>query len=352
MKRIGIFCDGTWNSPDKTQDGKPLSSNVVKLAELVQNVDASDVEQRVFYDAGIGTSGSAVRRVFDGATGSGMSKNIQDAYRFLVTHYEPGDELYFFGFSRGAFTVRSLAGLIRNSGLLRSDARERIEDAYALYRSRAPESHPRARESTLFRRTYAVEPVTPIHFIGVWDTVGALGNPVRVNAYLGYFGRKNEFHDTQLSSTVRHAYHALAVDEARKHFSATLWHQPAPVPGQVVEQVWFAGVHSNIGGGYPMTGLSDIALGWMHGRARSAGLGLEALIGHGDPMERLQESRKSLYRLVPAKYRAIRKWDVRGDTHEYLHESVVARYQASADYRPPNLVDYFAGPHRDSPAVH
>lgn len=351
MKRLCIFCDGTWNSPDKTSDGEPAPTNVVKLAELVDDVDAAGVVQRVFYDPGIGTAGSLMRRAFDGATGTGMSKNILDAYRYLISNYVPGDELYFFGFSRGAFSVRSLAGLIRNSGLLRVDAAERIDAAYALYRSRAPEDHPRARESMLFRRTYAVEPVTPIHFVGVWDTVGALGNPVRIADYLGYFGRRNEFHDTQLSSTVKHAYHALAIDETRKHFSATLWHQPAAIPGQTIEQVWFAGVHSNVGGGYPAAGLSDIALAYMHGRARRAGLALAALAGAGDPMAPVAESRKHLYKLVPAHYRPIRAWDSRGVTHEHLHASVMVKYHGDAGYRPTNLVDFLAGPDRDLPTV-
>ncbi len=351
VKRLCVFCDGTWNSPDQNDDGKTVATNVVKLAELVRNTDDHGTVQRVFYDPGIGTAGSWLRRVFDGATGTGMSANIKEAYRNLIGCYAPGDELYFFGFSRGAFTVRSLAGLIRNSGLLRGDAADHVDAAYDLYRSRSPSSHPRARESVLFRRTYAVEPVTPVHFIGVWDTVGALGNPVRVNAYLGYFGRRNEFHDTQLSSTVRHAYHALAIDETRRHFAATLWHQPQAVLGQTVEQVWFAGVHSNVGGGYAATGLSDLALAWMHDRARRAGLALDDVGVTGDAMEAPRASRTHLYRLIPPYHRDIKKWDARGETAEGVHVSVVTKYRAQSDYRPPNLVDYFASRHSEGAVV-
>ena len=161
MKRICVCCDGTWNAPDKTQEGVAVATNVVKVAEAIPDPAPDGTPQLVYYDAGIGTKGSWMRRTFDGATGTGMSANIREAYRYLIRHYASGDELYFFGFSRGAFTVRSLAGLIRNSGLLRIDARDRVDAAYTLYRSRAPEAHPRAHEAVLFRRTYAVEEVTP-----------------------------------------------------------------------------------------------------------------------------------------------------------------------------------------------
>jgi len=351
LKRICVCCDGTWNTPDEVEAGQPVSTNVVKIAEAVTTHDGDGVRQLVFYDPGIGTSGGWLRRVFDGATGTGMSRNIREAYRFLIHHYEPGDALFFFGFSRGAFTVRSLAGLIRNSGLLRRDALDHVDAAYALYRSRAPGAHPRAREAVLFRRTFAVEEVTRLHFIGVWDTVGALGNPVRINDYLGYFGRRNEFHDTDLSSTVRHAYHAVAIDETRKHFAATLWHQPKPVEGQTVEQVWFAGAHSNIGGGCVSAGLSDIALEWMENRARRAGLAIGPLQTRPDVGEKPMDSRRFLYRLIPVHRRAIRANDHLGQTYEHLHRSVLDKHRQDADYRPPNLVDYLAGPHGGEPPI-
>lgn len=340
MKRIVICCDGTWNSPDRTDAGVPVATNVVKLAEVLPS-EANGVKQRVYYDAGVGTAGSRVRRLFDGATGSGLSENIRQAYRFLTVNYQPGDQLYFFGFSRGAFTVRSLCGLIRNSGILRLDAIDRVDDAFALYRSGAATAHPNAREALLFRRTWAVEDITAPHFIGVWDTVGALGNPLRLN---GWFARRQRFHDTDLSSTVRRAYQALAIDEQRRHFPATLWHQPKPVPDQVLEQVWFAGVHSNVGGGYPVTGLSDLALDWMIGRARDAGLEFDALETGPDLLERPQRSRKGPYRLLRPEHRPIGAPAAdplgRGATHQQVHASAREKFAQQPDYRPPELVRY------------
>ena len=346
MKRIIICCDGTWNSPDKTEAGVPLATNVVKIAEAISS-EANGVAQRVYYDAGVGTSGGPLRRMFSAATGSGLSTNIRQAYRYLVAHYQPGDQLYFFGFSRGAFTVRSLCGLIRNSGLLRPDAIDRVDEAFALYRSGAEVAHPRAREAVLFRRTWAAEEVTAPHFIGVWDTVGALGNPLRLN---GWLARRQRFHDTDLSSTVARAYQALAIDEQRRHFAATLWRRPKPVPGQVLQQVWFAGVHSNVGGGYPGTGLSDLALIWMAERAGEAGLEFDAMTAHPDPLEQPRQSRKGFYRLSPPYHRPIGEPAEpsagQGATHQQLHPSVHEKYDRQLDYRPPELVRHLGRTHR------
>jgi uncharacterized protein (DUF2235 family) len=118
MKKIAIFCDGTWNTPDMLKDGKLCQTNVVKLANVLRPVSADGTQQKLYYDIGIGTEGSWVRKVFNGATGAGISVNILQAYFYIINNYERGDELFFFGFSRGAFTVRSLSGLIRNSGIL------------------------------------------------------------------------------------------------------------------------------------------------------------------------------------------------------------------------------------------
>jgi len=222
MKRIAIFCDGTWNTPDETEKGKPCQTNVVKLANALSPVSVDGLVQKLYYNIGIGAEGAFLKRAFDGATGTGISSNILQAYFFLMHNYEPGDELFLFGFSRGAFTVRSLAGLIRNSGILDVKYTDRIPRAYKLYRSRHPSFHPKEFEATLFRKTYAVEEVTRIKFIGVWDTVGALGNPLFLN---GIVSPRNEFHDTELSSKIENAFHALAIDEKRKNFQAALWHQ-------------------------------------------------------------------------------------------------------------------------------
>ena len=334
MNRIAIFCDGTWNRPDRMEDGVPVQTNVVRLAQALAHQSPDGTPQRLYYDPGIGTSGSVLRRWFDGATGSGISKNILQAYRFLIETYEPGDQIYLFGYSRGAFTVRSLAGLIRNCGILRRDAAHRVEDAYELYRSRSDRSSPRAEEAVLFRRSNALEDVSPVHFIGVWDTVGSLGNPLLLN---GFFSRHNRFHDTQLSSTVRSAFQALAIDEKRLHFKPTLWHQPRPVPGQTLEQVWFVGAHGSVGGGLVRRGLSDIALEWIKGKAEGAGLTFDALVLEPNYLQAPHDSKRGIYALLKDYHRPIQKPDPRGETSESIHQSAVRRYEDDAGYRPPNL---------------
>lgn len=342
MKRIVICCDGTWNLPDATDNGIPTPTNVVKIAQAVRPISNDDIVQKMYYDPGVGTSGCWLSRKYCGLTGYGLSRNIVEAYQYLISEYEVGDELFLFGFSRGAFTVRSLAGLIRKCGILRSDKIDIVKviaRAFVLYRERSSATHPRGIEATLFRRTYAVSDITPIRFIGVWDTVGALGNPLRFGRIPG--GR-NKFHDTNLSSTVKSSYQALAIDEKRKQFQATLWHRQQHSQNQTLEQVWFAGVHSNVGGGYPCTGLSDIALDWMIGKASHCGLELDSIETQPDSLQQREESRRTFYRLIPRFYRPIAKLDPnKGPTNESLHPSVIQRYQVDTSYRPQNLEEFF-----------
>jgi len=339
VKRIAIFCDGTWNTPDKLEDGKPCQTNVVKLANTLSSRSTDGTVQKLFYNIGIGGEGNWISRVYDGVTGTGISKNILQAYFFIMNNYEPGDELFLFGFSRGAFTVRSLSGLIRNSGILDMKYTDKILQAYNLYRSRHPSYHPKEFEATLFRKTYAVEEVTQIKFIGVWDTVGALGNPLFLK---GIVSTRNEFHDTGLSSKIENAFHALAIDEKRTSFQAALWHQQKDVRDQTLEQVWFPGVHSDIGGGYPETGLSDISLKWMMEKAQRCNLNFNPVEMQPDSMGQMHETLTGFYNLGGKFYRPIGlEIPNMGKTNEQLHSSVVERYKKDSNYRPKNLVRYF-----------
>lgn len=345
-KRIVICCDGTWNTPDKTERGLPCPTNVVHIAEALPRTAADGTRQLLYYDIGVGTTGSRWQRIIDGATGRGLSHNIHEAYEYLVHNYQPGDELFLFGFSRGAFTVRSLAGLVRKCGILRPEAMHRLEFAIEFYRTRGDVTEPKEKEATLFRRTYAVEDRTRVRFIGVWDTVGALGNPLLLKG----FRSKHRFHDLRLSSSVDHAYQALAIDERRRHFRPALWEQQpgARDDGQVLEQRWFAGAHSNVGGGYTERELSDVALQWMAERAHGCGLellasGLPAPPGSGplalDPARaRVGDSRRGFYRLIPPYHRPI---GAHPASNESVDDSVRALFRARNDYRPPRLVRYF-----------
>ena len=339
MKRIAIFCDGTWNTPDESEKGINCQTNVVKLANALSKTSIDGTAQLLYYETGVGSEGSKIHRIFDGATGTGISANILKAYRFVIQNYEKGDELFLFGFSRGAFTVRSLAGLIRNSGILKPENLDQIPKAYDIYRSRKPNLQPREIEATLFRKTFAIEETTIIKFIGVWDTVGALGNPLFMN---GIFSRLNQFHDTDLSTKISYAFHALAIDEKRRNFEPTLWHQQANSKDQVLEQVWFPGVHSDVGGGYAETGLSDIALKWMLEKAQSCQLNFDTVEMNPNPMAGMHESYEGIYKFQSKFYRPIDLADPkRGNTNESLHPSVIERYTNNKKYRPKNLVDYF-----------
>jgi uncharacterized protein (DUF2235 family) len=340
MKRIAVFCDGTWNTPDESKDGQLCQTNVAKMAGALLPTSIDGKEQLLYYDTGIGSEGNLIKRAFDGATGSGITENILQAYRFIIGNFEPGDELFLFGFSRGAYTVRSLSGLIRNSGILKIENTDQVKRAFKIYRSRKADLQPRAIEATLFRKSFAIEESTIIKFIGVWDTVGSLGNPLWLT---GMLSRRNQFHDTGLSTKINYAYHALAVDENRKNFEATLWHQKPNSTGQVLEQVWFPGVHSDIGGGYPETetGLSDISLKWMIDKAENCKLSFGPLTVNPDPLAVKHESYIGFYTLQKKLFRPIGSVNpVEGETNESIHPSVIERYKNDSIYRPKNLVDY------------
>jgi uncharacterized protein (DUF2235 family) len=335
MKRIVVCCDGTWNRPDQVHDGKVCASNVTKIARCIAPVDRKGIHQLVFYDKGVGTG--RLDRLLGGAFGWGIKKKIVDAYRFLMTSFEQEDELFFLGFSRGAYTVRSTFGLIRNSGLLKPEFAHKIEDAYALYRRRDDASHPDGVESELFRRSYSREPRAK--FIGVWDTVGALGIPV--GGLLQVINKRWSFHDMTLSSWVDNAFQALAIDERRKPFRPSVWDKSAKASCQVLQQVWFAGVHSNVGGSYPQTGLSDIALLWMIGKLEACGLEIDhnclKVNDHPkpDPCGLLYNSQTVWYKLVGlGDY--IRPMGQKAE--EFAANTALDRLkQLPEDYKPPNL---------------
>jgi uncharacterized protein (DUF2235 family) len=281
-KRIVICADGTWNTPSGVKPGGDAPTNVWLFYQLVKDHDATGTPQLKFYHAGVGTQSWLPRRILDGATGRGLSDNMRDAYRFLVDNYNPGDHVYLFGFSRGAYTVRTLAGMIRNSGVIdrrkhaRPDQlRKATEKAYDLYSRRTPDSKPGSPQAVSFRADNS-HPDFYLACIGVWDTVGSLGIPVesKLTSPLRWFNEDRVgFHDVTLSRYVDCAFHALAADERRGPFKPTLWQQQAEGrdAGQIVEQVWFSGVHSDVGGGYPWheRGLANVALRWMLKRVTS-----------------------------------------------------------------------------------
>ncbi len=294
MKNVAIFCDGTWNSADATDP-----TNVKLLHDAVMPETAEGVVQRAIYIPGVGTGreqagyvDSALYRLGGGAFGWGLNRKLREAYEAVVRDYRQGDRLFLFGFSRGAYTARSLAGLLRNSGLPPDGDMTRVEDAMALYRKRKASSHPDAPESLVFRMAYSPGwatsatdqmvrggsvPLLEVDYLGVWDTVGALGVPNHLKI-AAWFNGRYQFHDLRLSSMVKAARHAVAIDERRRTFPPTLWenltdlNERDPGGDQPYRQEWFPGTHGGVGGGGPIRGLSNAAMLWMAEGAEQAGL--------------------------------------------------------------------------------
>lgn len=308
-KNLIVFCDGTWNKEDQSENGRPCPTNVLRMFEAVRFSEADGTPQVVHYIEGVGTHWS--ERILGGGFGFGISDNIKDGYRFLVSNYEPGDRIFLLGFSRGAFTARSIGGLIYNMGILTRNKLHLVNEAYRRYKDVTPEWRPDSVASREFRKEHTHGGET-IAFLGVWDTVGALGAPFgRITGWIVDRLFQCRFHDAKLSSIVESAYHALATHEKRWPFRPTLWvlndaHKAknAAAEGDLFyEEQWFGGVHSNVGGGYPETGLADCSLEWMAERARRRGLNVDlGLIcsppWRPNPSTRPEESQTLYYRLA------------------------------------------------------
>jgi uncharacterized protein (DUF2235 family) len=256
-RRIAIFLDGTCDTyfqPAKN------NSNVGRMWEATREED--DGSQLRYYKEGVGTQGD----LLGAATGRGLDERIIAAYRYLMQNYSDGTELFIFGFSRGAYEARSLAGMLGRVGLVKKGEPVTAENAYDFYKI-APD-HPD--QVAAFAEAHCIFP--RVKMIGVWDTVGALGLPVPTT-HIMLFAPK--FHDTDLGAHIDHAYHAIAIDEQRYDFAPTYWNPASVRPGQTLEQVYFAGVHSDIGGGYDDDrSLANITLAWMMRRAQANGLEL------------------------------------------------------------------------------
>jgi uncharacterized protein (DUF2235 family) len=334
-KRLIVLCDGTWNKAENLDRRKRKPTNVVKMVRAIQPVASDGTVQVTYYDEGVGNN-PGLDRWFGGGAGAGLDRNIREAYRFLLYNYAPGDAVFFFGFSRGAYTVRSLAGFIHHLGLLPKTHDFFVPEAYALYRQRpAAEADQTTwqRQVDAFRTEHEARTIS-VDFVGVWDTVGALGLPL---SWLMLFNRRRyQFHDARLSPIIRHAYHALAIDEQRRTFQPTLWENP--MPDQVLEQRWFAGVHTNVGGGYEHDGLANCSLHWMKDKAVALGLGVdEKFLSFYRPWfgDELRTSMTWFYRLLG---RHLRPIGTGHNSHEIVDESVRRREQHSAAaYHPANV---------------
>ncbi len=328
MKYIIICADGTWNRPEE-RPGHDFPTNVLKIARGISPETSDNISQIVFYDWGLG---SYHNNFTAGGFGRGIDKNIMDCYRFIVHNYEPGDQIYLFGFSRGAYTVRSLAGMINNCSILKRMEAFRIKEAFELYKN--PEIKPDDKTSKDFCQQFSVAGITKIKFIGVWDTVGALGIPLRM---LGFVDEKQLFYDNKIGANIEIARHALALDECRKDFKPTIWRRRK---GLDLVQLWFAGVHSDVGGSYPPDPdggcLADTPLGWMINEAEKAGLSFEHHLKQnlkGKATANAHEEYQGFYKLLGRHHRHIPK-------HTGLHPSVMERLEAIPKWQPPSLTKH------------
>lgn len=340
MKRIVVCADGTWNIRDQIDkaSGKRRPTNVTKVARAIRPRDRNGVDQVVYYHDGVGTSGG-LDRFTGGAFGDGIEANIRELYRFLVYNFEPNDEIYMFGFSRGAFTVRSLVGFMNFAGLIDKDADYFVPDLYDCYENGKGPGTPEWVDA--HRRIPILRPCPPIRFVGVWDTVGALGPPGILGEILRIFNHNRYmYHDVGLHTAIEHAYHALAIDERRTPFKPNIWVRPDGWEG-TLEQAWFAGVHCNVGGGYDPDGLANEALHWMVEKAEALGLECDnAFLRPYRPCfnSEIQNSMTLLYRLF-GKY--IRPIGQHARDGEAIHQSPIDRMSFPAcNYHPPNLKAY------------
>ncbi|SJM91514.1 conserved hypothetical protein [Crenothrix polyspora] len=276
-KNIILLSDGTGNSNIKDR-----GTNVFKLYEAI-DFNLPDCQQVAFYDDGVGTQEFKPLKILGGAFGWGLSRNVRHLYKELVRTYEPGDKIYLFGFSRGAFTVRRLAGFICEMGILDKTAYldEQLDNAvwhsFRRYRAKNPALLEPLYDPVIKlvfengihkladKELKLCDAKPSIEFIGAWDTVAAVGLPFDwATDILDSLIFRFKFKDHDLHKRVHKAYHAISVDDERQSFSPLLWND-----NPRIEQAWFAGVHSNVGGGYPQQGLSLVALEWMMAKAKT-----------------------------------------------------------------------------------
>lgn len=352
FKRIGIFLDGTWNV---TTD----NTNVWRSHALVAPISGSGVQQIARYDVGV--SG-----FWGGTFGRGVGANVIRAYEWLVSQYDPGDEIFMFGFSRGAFTARSLAGFITKYGLLKPGSPLGVRQLFERYqrsddktirqlvveRNDETLQKPTLEERWLLRYSQPVN----IKMVGVWDTVGALGIPWL--SWEGVSRRTFGWMHTGLRVPIENAYHALAVDEHRLSFEPTLWTVrsstlAAPRSLESVEQRWFPGNHGNIGGGYAGDVLVQVPLRWIISKAERLGFAFrqEVELDPDQHIARIRDSHREfmrgVYRLASRRYfRTVGQdpyVDDRGShsvVNETIDASVFERWRENPQYRPQNVGDW------------
>jgi uncharacterized protein (DUF2235 family) len=357
QKRLAIFLDGTWNSVNS-------NTSVWRMRALCAAKSKDGKPQLVYYEVG-------VNGFLGGVFGQGLDENIRLAYEWLIENYNDGDEIFIFGFSRGAFTARSLASLVALEGILKAGSPIALTELFARYAKGKEESiwtlkdietsgdTSKLTEQEKWLLKYS-QPAK-VEVVGVWDTVGSVGVAA---GNIPHISRSQfDYLQTGLFLPILNGYHALAVDEHRSDFAPTLWsvrhpkdpNAKTPPPRQLsnVEQRWFVGAHANVGGGYEGDLLAQAPLRWMMQKAEAHGLSFRSEIAlDGDALKApIIDSYHSFGEGVYAKvfsplYRTIgAEPDVRENgTHTNVNEtidvSVFQRWHADPTYRPANLVEW------------
>lgn len=332
MKRLVICFDGTWNNPEQEENGVASPTNVYRLKNAISKLDDNGIEQKVFYHPGVG--GEEIGffdEVLGGALGFGINRHISSAYHWLGLNYSEGDEVFLFGFSRGAFSARSLAGflgkgLLNLKGISAKESWLRVDKAFVRGYKNKQNHNSWAKSDWQFFHKKAAVAVT---FLGVFDTVGALGIPDDLEI-INVFDRKEtwQFHDTKLAEHILHARHAMAIDEERTSFTVTRWsnikeHLDA-------KEMWFPGVHCDVGGGYYDSDLSNGALKWMIGQGKNFGLGFRHDINNiikEDPSGVLHNSYKGAFAKLRSRPRNIPA--LTKENAGLFHESAYVRQRTS-----------------------
>lgn len=324
-KRIVFCADGTWDSAQN-------QTNVYKLFNSLQQTSA----QLAFYDDGVGANGILIEKLLGGAFGTGLWQKVKDGYTRIAHAYEQDDDVFIFGFSRGAYTARSVAGMIAVCGLPTGGFDDQLVPA-AFNAYREPDMNRRQQLLAPLIQKYSLYDAK-ITMLGVWDTVGALGIPSLIG---GVDPLLYGFLDTSLHENVCNAYHAVSIDERRGEFPATLWTLKKGA-ATVMQQVYFSGVHCDVGGGYAERGLADITLSWMMGKA------VAILARDGGPGILVDPQVWAQYQAIDAKHSLDQihdSWNLFWGfpqarliaDNALISNSVAIRCAQDASYRPRNL---------------
>lgn len=330
MRHLVIAFDGTWEAPDNDFSDGNQNTHVSRLVNHINIQTLDGIEQHHFYQPGVGTH--FWDRYRGGVFGWGLSEKILQAYQWLVREYRFGDRVFLIGYSRGAYAARSLSGLIDRVGLLKTVHIENVEEAYSIYR------RSQRRKANEFKRRFS--DAIDIEAIAVWDTVGSLGIPLK--SFQGLNRHLWQFHDTKLASNVRNGFHALAIDEHRPDFKPTLWCPDNNL--QRIEQRWFAGSHSDIGGGRSESGLSAFSYHWIESELTKLGLSIaptEFTSSHFTPFDSFNEFLAGVYDLFRDRHYRVLGSIQTG--REVLDPSVFHLIE-KREYQPKNRVESFLKP--------